>query len=81
MDEGTLNLEILIQVTLIPKGEQRPSKAALKRVYVDTLIDTVAERMVHTPDFLIYVLVCTAQSTESMKTNDIPLKSPIELQQ
>ena len=24
------------------------------------------------PDFLIYVLVCTAQSTKSMKTNDIP---------
>ena len=37
--------------------------------------------MVHTPDFLIYVLVCTAQSTKSMKTNDIPLKSPIKLQQ
>ena len=36
--------------------------------------------MMHTPDFLIYVLVCTAQSTKSMKTNDIPLKSPIKLQ-
>ena len=33
MDEETLNLEILIQVTLAPKGEQRPPKAALKRVY------------------------------------------------
>ena len=33
------------------------------------------------PNFLIYVLVCTAQSTKSMKTNDIPLKSPIKLQQ
>ena len=32
-------------------------------------------------DFLIYGLVCTAQSTKSMKTNDIPLKSPIKLQQ
>ena len=32
MDEETLNLEILIQVTLTPKGEQRPPKAALKRV-------------------------------------------------
>ena len=32
-------------------------------------------------DFLIYVLVCTAQATKSMKTNDIPLKSPIKLQQ
>ena len=32
-------------------------------------------------DLLIYVLVCTAQSTNSMKTNDIPLKSPIKLQQ
>ena len=32
-------------------------------------------------DFLIYVLVCTAQSTKSMKTNDIPLKSPMKLQQ
>ena len=30
---------------------------------------------------LIYVLVCTAQITKSMKTNDIPLKSPIKLQQ
>ena len=33
------------------------------------------------PDFLIYVLVCTAQTTMSMETNDIPLKSPIKLQQ
>ena len=33
------------------------------------------------PDFLIYVLACTAQTTKSMKTNDIPLKSPIKLQQ
>ena len=33
------------------------------------------------PDFLIYFLVCTAQTTKSMKTNDIPLKSPIKLQQ
>ena len=33
------------------------------------------------PDFLIYVLVCTAQTTKSMKTNDIPLKNPIKLQQ
>ena len=32
------------------------------------------------PDFLIYVLACTAQTTKSMKTNDIPLKSPIKLQ-
>ena len=32
MDEETLNLEILIQVTLTPKGEQRPPKVALKRV-------------------------------------------------
>ena len=33
------------------------------------------------PNFLIYVLVCTAQTTKSMKTNDIPFKSPIKLQQ
>ena len=33
------------------------------------------------PDFLIYILVCTAQITKSMKTNNIPLKSPIKLQQ
>ena len=33
------------------------------------------------PNFLIYVLVCTAQSTKSMKTNDIPLESSIKLQQ
>ena len=33
------------------------------------------------PNFLIYVLVCTAQTNKSMKTNDIPLKSPIKLQQ
>ena len=33
------------------------------------------------PDFFIYVLVCTAQTNKSMKTNDIPLKSPIKLQQ
>ena len=26
------------------------------------------------PDFLIHVLVCTPQSTKSMKTNNIPLK-------
>ena len=32
MDEETLNLETLIQVTLIPKGEQRLPKAALKRI-------------------------------------------------
>ena len=32
-------------------------------------------------DFLIYVLVCTDQTTKSMKTNDMPLKSPIKLQQ
>ena len=32
------------------------------------------------PEFLIYVLACTAQTTKSMKTNDIPLKSPIKLQ-
>ena len=32
-------------------------------------------------DFLIYVLVGTDQTTKSMKTNDIPLKSPIKLQQ
>ena len=35
MDEGNLNLEILIQVTLNPKGKQRPPKAALKRVMVN----------------------------------------------
>ena len=36
----------------------------------------------YTPlDFLICVLVCTAQTSKSMKTNDIPLKSPIKLQQ
>ena len=34
MDEETLSLEILIQVTFTPKGEQRPPKAALKRVIV-----------------------------------------------
>ena len=33
-------------------------------------------RNLHTPNFLIYVLVCTAQNTYSMKTNNIPLKSP-----
>ena len=33
------------------------------------------------PDFLIYVLVCTAQSTKCMKINYIPLKSPMKLQQ
>ena len=32
-------------------------------------------------DFLIYVLVFTAQTIKSMKTNDISLKSPIKLQQ
>ena len=32
-------------------------------------------------DFWIYVLVCTAQTTKGMKTNDIPLKSPLKLQQ
>ena len=32
MDEGTLNLAILIEVTLTLKGEQRPVKAALKRL-------------------------------------------------
>ena len=32
-------------------------------------------------DFLTYVLVCTAQTTKSMKTNNIPLKTPIKLQQ
>ena len=37
MDEETLNLEILIQVTLTPKGEQRPPKAAMKRVQLKTL--------------------------------------------
>ena len=36
----------------------------------------------YTPlDFLIYVLVCTAQTIKSMKTNDMPLESPIKLQQ
>ena len=43
--------------------------------------DTVPEKMVDTPNFLIYVLVCTTQTTKSIKTNDIPLKSPIKLQQ
>ena len=33
------------------------------------------------PDFLSYVLVCRAQSNKSMKTNNIPLKSLIKLQQ
>ena len=33
------------------------------------------------PNFLIYVLDCTAQTTKIMKTNDIPFKSPIKLQQ
>ena len=37
--------------------------------------------MLHTPDFLIYVLVYTAQTIKSMKTNDIPLKGPIKLRQ
>ena len=32
-------------------------------------------------DFWIYVLVSTAQTTKGMKTNDIPFKSPIKLQQ
>ena len=32
-------------------------------------------------NFLIYVLVCTAQTPKSMKANDIPLKSLIKLQQ
>ena len=32
------------------------------------------------PDFLIYVLSCTAHTTKSKKTNDIPLESPIKLQ-
>ena len=31
--------------------------------------------------FQFDVLVCTAQTNKSMKTNDIPLKSPIKLQQ
>merc|ERR1712016_531294 len=43
--------------------------------------DTVMTRNLHTPNFLIYVLVCTAQSNKSMTTNDIPLKSPIKVQQ
>ena len=34
MDEEALNLEILIQVTLTPKGEQRLPKAALKQVKI-----------------------------------------------
>ena len=38
-------------------------------------------RMLHTPNFLIYVLVCKAQTTKSMKTKDMPLKSPVKLQQ
>ncbi len=33
------------------------------------------------PDFLIYVLICTAQNIGSIKTNNIPLKSPINVQQ
>merc|ERR1712015_8829 len=33
------------------------------------------------PNFLIYILVCTAQTNKSMKTSDIPLKIPIKLQQ
>ena len=33
------------------------------------------------PDFLIYVVVCTAQTTKSMKPNDIPFKNPKKLQQ
>ena len=37
--------------------------------------------LITTVHFLIYVLVCTAQTTKSMKTNDIPMKSPIEFQQ
>ena len=33
-----------------------------------------------TSNFQIYVLVCAAQITKSMTTNNIPLKSPIKLQ-
>ena len=33
------------------------------------------------PDFLISVFVCTAQTNKNMKITDIPLKSPIKLQQ
>ena len=51
------------------------------KTYFPSTTLTVAERMVHTPNFLIYALVYTAQSTMSMKTNDIPLESPIKLQQ
>ena len=42
---------------------------------------TVTENGYTPLDFLIYVLVCTAQTIKSMKTNDIPLKSPKKLQQ
>ena len=40
---------------------------------------TLTDECIHTARF--HVLVCTAQTTKSMKTNDIPLKSPIKLQQ
>ena len=44
--------------------------------------DVQSPKKGYTPlHFLIYVLVCTAQTTKSMKTNDIPLKSPMKLQQ
>ena len=42
---------------------------------------TVGFRILYTLQFFIYILVCTAQTTKSMQTNDIPLKSPIKVQE
>ena len=46
-----------------------------------TQVSTVVEQTNRTPAFLIYVLVCTAQTITTMKINNIPLKSPKKLQQ
>ena len=46
------------------------------------LLDIQSPNKGYTPsDFLIYVLVGTAKTNKSIKTNDRPLKSPIKLQQ
>ena len=49
MDEGSMNFKVLIQVTLTPKGEQRPPKAALKRVYQNCSRNTCWESLFEEP--------------------------------
>ena len=47
---------------------------------LSTIVQSLKEWWIP-PDFLIYILVCTAQTAKGVKTNDVPLKSPIKLQQ